>query len=138
MQKRQKIAHELILMRFHPFIYDVKTKGYNEIGINVFLGKVMGLFTEKVNFIPSILPMSPLAYSKEEEVYKDAKKNQANVQLSCGPYKLRLYGIFFLTEKRIFVLAWQTKEILKGSYSSRWPASRFSDIIILFPSSNSV
>ena len=99
MQKRQKIAHELILMRFHPFIYDVKTKGYNEIGINVFLGKVMGLFTEKVNFIPSILPMSPLAYSKEEEVYKDAKKNQANVQLSCGPYKLRLYGIFFLTER---------------------------------------
>ena len=95
MQKRQKIAHELILMRFHPFIHDVKTKGYNEIGINVFLGKVMGLFTKKVNFIPSILPMSPLAYSKEEEVYKDAKKNQANVQLSCGPYKLRLYGIFF-------------------------------------------
>ena len=81
--------------------------------------------------------MSPLAYSKEEEVYKDAKKNQANVQLSCRPYKLRLYGIFFLTEKRIFFLPWQTKEILKGSYSSRWPASRFSDII-LFPSSNSV
>lgn len=125
-------------MRFHPFICDIKTKGYNEIGINVFLGKVMGLFTKKVNFIPSILSMSPLAYSKEEEVYKDAKKNQANVQLSCGPYKLRLYGIFFFDRKENFFLAWQTKEILKGSYSSRWPASRFSDIIMLFPSSNSV
>ena len=66
-------------MRFHPFIYDVKTKGYNEIGINVFLGKVMGLFTKKVIFIPFILLMSPLTYSKEE-VYKNAKKKQANVQ----------------------------------------------------------
>ena len=67
-------------MRFHPLIYDVKTKSYNEIGINVFLGKVMGLFTKKVIFIPFILLMSPLTYSKEEEVYKDAKKKQANVQ----------------------------------------------------------
>ena len=62
----------------------------------------MGLFTKKVNFIPSILPMSPLAYSKEEEVYKDAKKNQANVQLSCGPYKLRLHGIFFDRKENFF------------------------------------
>ena len=47
MQKRQKIAHELILMRFHPFIYDVKTKGYNEIGINVFLGESNGTLHKK-------------------------------------------------------------------------------------------
>ena len=50
MQKRQKIAHELILMRFHPFIYDVKTKGYNEIGINVFLGESNGTLHKKGYF----------------------------------------------------------------------------------------
>ena len=58
--------------------------------------------------------MSPLAYSKEEEVYKDAKKNQANVQLSCGPYKLRLYGFFFWPKREFFFLRGKRKKSWKG------------------------
>ena len=45
--------------------------------------------------------MSTLAYLKEEEVYKDAKKNQANVQLP-SQFKLGQQGIFFIWPKREF------------------------------------
>ena len=102
MQKRQKIAHELILMRFHPFIYDIKTKGYTEIGINVFQGKVMGLFTKKVNFIPSIQYYCHHLPTRKKKGSIKTQKRIRPMSSYLDSISLDNKGFFYLAEKRIF------------------------------------
>ena len=95
----QKIAHKL--MRFHPFIYDVKTKGYNEIDINVFLRKVLGLFTKR--FISSLLYYWAELFEGRLALNPGLNFNPGLFFFPSKAFSLKIFSILFRVANRQIV-----------------------------------
>lgn len=53
---KNKIANDHIYMRFLRIFYDIKTKGHDVVGVNMFLRKIMRFLRKKMEKnIPAIL-----------------------------------------------------------------------------------